>query len=87
MTLLEIFKYIFLGALQGFTEPIPVSSSGHIFILKQIIDTGILNDLNFEIVVNFGSLIAIMYFYRKDILELLKSFFSYIFKKDTKKFG
>ena len=85
MTLLEIFKYIFLGALQGFTEPIPVSSSGHIFILKQIIDTGILNDLNFEIVVNFGSLIAIMYFYRKDILELLKSFFSYIFKKDTKK--
>lgn len=85
MTLIELIKYLFLGALQGFTEPIPVSSSGHIFVLKQIIDTGILNDLNFEIVVNFGSLIAIMYFYREDIIKLIKSFFNYIFKKDTKK--
>ena len=82
MTLIEIIKYIFLGALQGFTEPIPVSSSGHIFILKQVLDTGILNDLNFEIVGNFGSLIAIMFFYRKDLAKYIKNFFNYLFKKE-----
>ena len=85
MTLIEILKYVFLGALQGFTEPIPVSSSGHIFIIKQIIDTGLLNDLNFEIVVNFGSLIAIMYFYKNDLIKLLKNFFNYLLNKDKNK--
>lgn len=83
MTIIEIIKYVFLGALQGFTEPIPVSSSGHIFIIKQIIDTGILNDLNFEIVVNFGSLLAIMYFYKDDLISLIKNFFNYLLKKEN----
>ena len=84
MTFIEILKYIILGVLQGFTEPIPVSSSGHIFILKQILDTGILNDLNFEIVVNFGSLLAIMLVYKNDIIALVKNFFAYLIKKEQK---
>lgn len=82
LTIIELIKYIFLGALQGFTEPIPVSSSGHIFILKQILDTGILSDLNFEIIVNFGSLIAIIIVYWKDIKEIVVDFFKYLFKKE-----
>lgn len=81
MDIIELIKYIFLGALQGFTEPIPVSSSGHIFILKQILDTGILSDLNFEIVVNFGSLIAIVIIYWKDIKEIVIDFFKHLFNK------
>lgn len=83
---MKLIKYILLGIIQGFTEPLPISSSGHIFIFKQIFTDGqILNDLNFEIFVNFGSLIAIIIIYWKDIVDLIKGFFMY-FKTKGKKF-
>ena len=49
---MKLIKYIILGIIQGFTEPLPVSSSGHIFILKYLLNTDIGSDLNFEIIVN-----------------------------------
>lgn len=70
--------YILLGAIQGFTEPIPVSSSGHLVIFDALLNLDVLKDLNFEIFVNFGSLIAIIIFYRKEILKIIKDFFMYI---------
>ena len=76
--------YIILGIIQGFTEPIPVSSSGHIFLFKNIFKSEMFNDLNFEIVANFGSFLAILFIFRKDVLDLLKAFFSYIFKKESR---
>ena len=76
--------YIILGIIQGFTEPIPVSSSGHIFLFKNIFNSNLFNDLNFEIVSNFGSFLAILFIFRKDVLDLLKAFFSFLFKKETR---
>lgn len=76
--------YIILGIIQGFTEPIPVSSSGHIFLFKNIFNTEVFNDLNFEIIANFGSFLAILFIFRKDVWELLTAFFSYIFKKEVR---
>ena len=58
--LIKILKYVFLGLIQGFTEPIPISSSGHLLIIKKLFNFDMLNDINFEIVVNFGSFIAIV---------------------------
>ena len=84
MNLVELIKYIVLGIVQGFTEPIPVSSSGHLAIFKKLINSNVFNDLNFEIVVNFGSLIAIILFFRKDIIKLIKEFFLYIKTKEKK---
>lgn len=81
MNLIEIIKYIFLGIVQGFTEPLPISSSGHVFILKEIFDIGS-TDLNFEIIVNFGSLLAILLIYKDDLIKLIKNFFLY-FKEKT----
>lgn len=82
---MDIITYIILGIIQGITEPIPVSSSGHIFLFKNIFNTNIFNTLNFEIISNFGSFIAIFIIFWKDIKELIVAFFSYIFKKDTRK--
>lgn len=79
--MLEILKYIFLGIVQGLTEPLPISSSGHVFILKKLLDLKT-TDLNFEIIVNFGSLLAILLIYKDDLIRLIKNFFLY-FKTKT----
>lgn len=81
---MRIIQYIILGIIQGFTEPIPVSSSGHLIIFRNIINFGFLYDLNFEIIVNFGSLIAILFFYKEDIISIVKDFFLYIKTKNNK---
>lgn len=84
MTIIEFMQMILLSILQGITEPIPVSSSGHLQILGNIMDLDILNDTTFMIVVNAGSLIAITYYYFDDIKELFTGFFKYVFTRDSK---
>ena len=81
---MEIFKYIIIAIIQGITEPLPVSSSGHMFLFKKIFNTNMFNDLNYEIICNFGSFLAILFIYRKDVIKLVKNFFSYIFKKKNR---
>ena len=78
------FKYIILGIIQGFTEPLPISSSGHLRIFKSIFNSEVLNDMNFEIIVNFGSLVAILILYRKEIISIIKDFFCYLKTKEEK---
>lgn len=85
----ELLQYLFLGLLQGVTEPIPVSSSGHILILKTILERFQQQvHIDFEllaVITNFGSLIAIMIIFRKDIVMLIQSFFTYLLKKEERK--
>lgn len=87
---MDYIKYIILGIIQGITEPLPVSSSGHIFLFKNLFETEIFNTLNFEIISNFGSFLAILFIFRNDIIELIKNFFTFIFnskKRDNNKNG
>lgn len=68
--MLEFIKYLFLGILQGFTEPLPVSSSGHVAIFQELL--GIDNPgVTFEAFINFGSTLAIILFFYKDIKRLV----------------
>lgn len=82
MDIILLLKYILLGIIQGFTEPLPISSSGHLVIFQELLNIGI-DDLNFEILVNTGSLIAIIIIFYKDIILLIKNTFLYIFKKQS----
>ena len=85
----ELIEYILLGIMQGITEPIPVSSSGHVLIFQTIlskINSGI--DIDFTTlatITKFGSLIAIIIIFWSDIVNLIKSFFSFIFNKESRK--
>ena len=79
--IMDYLIYIILGIIQGFTEPLPISSSGHIFLFKNVFNTNMFNDLNFEIVANFGSFLAILFIFRKEIIDLVNAFFSFIFNK------
>ncbi len=79
---MELLKYIFLGFIQGFTETIPVSSSGHLMIFKTLMDVKVDFD-TIAILTNFGSLIAIIILFWKDIVTLVKNFFKYLTKKEA----
>lgn len=87
--MLALIEYIFLGILQGITEPIPVSSSGHLLILQTILEKFSQSiNIDFSILAtmtNFGSLIAIVVIYWNDITKLVKSFFAYLLTKNRKK--
>lgn len=82
---MNLIEYIIFGIIQGLTEPLPISSSGHLVLIKNIFNTNLFQDLNFEIVVNFGSFLAILIIFWNDIVKLIKSFFTYIFKKEKRK--
>ena len=72
---MEWFEAILLGLLQGLTEFLPVSSSGHLQIGKELlgIDSG--GDLVFEVVVHAATVLSTIVVFRKQIWELLKSLF------------
>lgn len=84
---MKIFIYLILGIVQGISEPLPISSSGHLVLAKALfgVDTG--TDAVFELVVHAGSLIAILLFYRKDIATLFLGFFKElpVYFKDKEK--
>ena len=84
--MMDIIEYIILGIIQGFTEPIPVSSSGHVLIFNNLLNTNIDIEL-LAILTNFGSLIAIIYLYRKRIKDLFINFFSHLKNKDKKTYN
>ncbi|MFD2630354.1 undecaprenyl-diphosphate phosphatase [Oceanobacillus kapialis] len=81
-----LIKYFLLGVFQGFTEPIPISSSGHLVILRELFNINI-KGLSFEILVNFGSLIAVLLVFRHDIIRLIQNGWLYITKREEKAKG
>ncbi len=78
---LLLLKYTFLGLVQGFTEPIPVSSSGHLVLIQHFFGLKI-EGMSFELLMNSASLIAVLLIYRQDIIRLVNNGWLYIAKKD-----
>jgi undecaprenyl-diphosphatase len=68
MTTLQV---IILAIVQGLTEFLPISSSGHLVLVPHFFDWTD-QGLAFDVAVHFGSLIAVMLFFRKDIFGLLR---------------
>jgi len=70
----ETIVPLFLGVVQGLTEFLPVSSSGHLVILQKM--TGIDSPaLLFDICVHVGTLMAVLLFFYRDILDMIESIY------------
>ena len=70
-----ISKYIeasILAFIQGFTEFIPVSSSAHLIIISKISNFNV-SSLQLDISLHLGSLLAIIFYFRKDLLNITKN--------------
>ena len=70
---MSMLSSIFLGLVQGITEFLPVSSSGHLSLLQNFFGlAGSDGNLFFDVLLHLGTLIAIFVYYWRDILDLLK---------------
>ncbi len=72
---MDTVQIIVLALIQGILEFLPVSSSGHLILVPALVgwdDQG----LAFDIAVHFGSLLAVIVYFRRDLLEMAVSFFS-----------
>ena len=71
---MTVIKAILLGILQGLTEFLPVSSSGHLFLAQKFL--GLTDpELAFDILLHLGTLLAVLFFLRREIADVLASSF------------
>lgn len=82
---MTIFDAIIQGIVQGLTEFLPVSSSGHLAITQHIMGVTESN-LFFNVMLHIGTLVAVVAFYHKLIWNLIKEFFAIIKDVFTGKF-
>lgn len=84
--MLEMLKAAFYGIVQGLTEFLPVSSSGHLAIMQNIFGLNFDDQILFTLILHLGSLVAVFIIYFKDIKELFLCFIILIIKIFTGKF-
>lgn len=80
------FEAFILGLIQGLTEFLPVSSSGHLEIGKAILGTDMKESLSFTIVVHAATVLSTIVVFNKDIWELFKGLFRLKWNEETKYF-
>ena len=72
---MSLLEAIILGLIQGLSEFLPVSSSGHLLAFHHIFGITAENNLTFIITLNMGSLLPLLFVFRKDIWALIKIYF------------
>ena len=73
--MMERFEAVLLGLVQGLTEFLPVSSSGHLEIGKVLLGVETTDDLLFTTMVHAATVLSTIVVFRKQIWDLLKGFF------------
>jgi undecaprenyl-diphosphatase len=67
---MSLFQAVFLGLLQGFTEFLPVSSSGHLVIAQHYLGGISQPGVLFDILLHFGTMGAVLLYFRRDCVQL-----------------
>ncbi|MCQ2166148.1 MAG: undecaprenyl-diphosphate phosphatase [Bacteroidales bacterium] len=83
---MEWFEGIILGLVQGLTEFLPVSSSGHLMIAREILGIKLPDDeafLSFEVMVHAATVLATIVVFRKQIWQLLCGLFKFKYNEET----
>ncbi len=72
---MTILQALTLGIIQGITEFLPISSSGHLIFIPHIFGWGD-QGLTFDVIVHLGSLIAVVVYFREVLFRIVRAFFS-----------
>ncbi|MDB5175488.1 MAG: undecaprenol kinase [Candidatus Saccharibacteria bacterium] len=66
---------VILGLLEGITEFLPISSTGHLIVAERILDFKDIKDI-FTVVIQLGAIAAVLWFYRVDLLDKIRGLFA-----------
>lgn len=80
---MEILNSIILGTVQGLTEFLPVSSSGHLILARDFLGQQVDYGLAYDAVLQLATTLAILIYFYKDILKLIKTGLRFILGKLT----
>ena len=80
---MEWWQAILLGLIQGLTEFLPVSSSGHLMIFKELLGVDAEGFLDFTVTVHFATVLATIVVFWGAIWQLLKGFFKFKYNDET----
>ncbi len=69
---MNIYQSIILGIVQGLTEFLPVSSSGHLVIIQSIFKNFKQPGISFDVFLHFGTLFSVLIYFRNEILDILR---------------
>lgn len=83
---MSVIKAIILGIVQGVTEFLPISSSGHLSLFQHFLDVGGEGSLLFSVLLHLGTLIAVFIVFYKTIFELISEAFALLKDIFTGKF-
>ncbi len=65
---MDILNAIIMGIVEGITEFLPISSTGHLIIASRLLNYEVLGG-TFEIVIQLGAILAVIWYYRQDLLK------------------
>src|ERR1035437_10986464 len=82
---MSVATAIILCFIEGLTEFLPISSSGHLIIARDLFHWQGSGDLAFDAVLQLATIMAVISYSHKDIWHLIKSFFMMIFGKIVEK--
>ena len=71
---MSFLSAIFLGVIQGLTEFLPVSSSGHLVLVQKLIPSFSQPGILFDVILHFATLLSVVYFFRKRIFSITVKF-------------
>jgi len=80
---MEWWQALLLGIVQGLTEFLPVSSSGHLMIFKELLGADAEGFLDFTVTVHFATVLSTIVVFWSSIWRLLKGFFKFSYNDET----
>lgn len=81
---MNLLYAIIAGVLQGLTEFLPVSSTGHLVVLHDILRFDAVDNALFDVAVHLGTILALLIFFRNDIVRLVRGFVTSFRRRDLK---
>ena len=83
--MVSVIETVILGIIQGLTEWLPVSSSGHLSVAKELL--GLRPPVVFYVLLHLGTLVIVVVYFRRDVLEILEALARRDLKSDDGRLG